>query len=140
MIAVDSSLLLLKQRVPTRENPIWMPPGGGVLVGETLESALTREVMEETGLKVLPEKLVWIYEFIETPFHAIEFYFECSIVGGILELGYDPELPDREQMLLDVEFVSADKLPELPVFPEFLKTIFEGESRLPDSVERVVSY
>jgi len=140
VIAVDSSLLLLKQRVPTRENPIWMPPGGGVLVGETLESALTREVMEETGLKVLPEKLVWIHEFIETPFHAIEFYFECSIVGGMLKLGNDPELPDNEQVLLDVEFVSADQLPELPVFPEFLKTIFEGESRLPDSVERVVSY
>ena len=140
MIAVDSSLLLLKQRVPTREDPIWMPPGGGVLVGETLESALTREVMEETGLKVLPEKLVWIHEFIETPFHAIEFYFECSIFGGMLKLGNDPELPDNEQMLLDVAFVSADKLPELPVFPEFLKTIFEGESRLPESVERVVSY
>ncbi len=140
MIAVDSNLLLLKQRVPTRENPIWMPPGGGVLVGETLESALTREVMEETGLKVLPEKLVWIHEFIETPFHAIEFYFECSIVGGMLKLGNDPELPNNEQVLLDVEFVSADQLPELPVFPEFLKTIFEGESRLPDSVERVVSY
>jgi len=140
VIAVDSNLLLLKQRVPTRENPIWMPPGGGVLVGETLESALTREVMEETGLKVLPEKLVWIHEFIETPFHAIEFYFECSIVGGMLKLGNDPELPNNEQVLLDVEFVSADQLPELPVFPEFLKTIFEGESRLPDSVERVVSY
>ena len=96
--------------------------------------------MEETGLKVLPEKLVWIHEFIEVPFHAIEFYFECSIVGGMLELGNDPELPDHEQMLLDVEFVSADKLPELPVSPEFLKTIFEGESRLPKSVERVVSY
>lgn len=140
MIAVDSSLLLLKQRVPTRENPIWMPPGGGVLVGETLETALTREVLEETGLKVLPEKLVWIHEFIETPYHAIEFYFECSITGGMLKLGKDPELPDHEQMLLEVEFVSSDNLKDLPVFPEFLKTIFEGENRLPDKVERVLSY
>lgn len=140
MIAVDSSLLLIKQRVPTRENPIWVPPGGGVLVGETLESALAREVMEETGLKVLPEKLVWIHEFIETPFHAIEFYFECSITGGMLALGKDPELPDHEQMLLDVEFVSSDKLTELPVFPEFLKNIFEAENRLPDTVERFISY
>lgn len=140
MIAVDSSLLLIKQRVPTRENPIWMPPGGGVLVGETLESALAREVMEETGLKVLPEKLVWIHEFIETPFHAIEFYFECSITGGMLALGKDPELPDHEQMLLDVKFVSADTMTELPVFPEFLKNIFEAENRLPDTVKRFISY
>lgn len=140
VIAVDSSLLLLKQRVPTRENPIWMPPGGGVLVGETLETALIREVMEETGLKVLPEKLLWIHEFLEAPYHAVEFYFECSIVGGMLELGIDPELPDNEQMLLDVEFIPAEKLSILPVFPEFLKNIFDGESRLPDQVERIVSY
>lgn len=117
-----------------------MPPGGGVLVGETLETALTREVMEETGLKVLPEKLVWIHEFIETPFHAIEFYFECSIVGGMLEIGVDPELPKDEQMLLEVEFIPSEKLTTLPVFPEFLKDIFEGENHLPDKVVRVVSY
>lgn len=140
MIAVNSSILLIKQNVPTRENAVWMPPGGGVLVGETLETALAREVLEETGLKVLPEKILWIHEFLETPYHAIEFYFECSIVGGMLKLGSDPELPLDEQALLEVKFVSSDKLATLPVFPEFIKNIFDGKNRLHDKVERVVSY
>lgn len=132
--------MLINQSVPTRENLIWMPPGGGVLVGETLETALTREVLEETGLKVLPEKLLWIHEFLETPYHAIEFYFECSIVGGMLKLGSDPELSDDEQALVDVRFVSSDELATLPVFPEFLKNIFDGKNRLPEKIERIVSY
>lgn len=140
MIAVNSSILLIKQNVPTRENAVWMPPGGGVLVGETLETALAREVLEETGLKVLPEKILWIHEFLETPYHAIEFYFECSIVGGMLKLGSDPELPLDEQALLEVKFVSSDKLATLPVFPEFIKNIFDGKNRLHDKIERVVSY
>ena len=120
-----------------------MPPGGGVLVGETLETALTREVLEETGLKVLPEKLLWIHEFLETPYHAVEFYFECSIVGGMLKLGSDPELPEDEQALLEVKFVSSDDLETLPVFPEFLKSIFDEKNRLTantDKIERIVSY
>lgn len=140
IIAVNSSLLLIKQNVPTRENPIWMPPGGGVLVGETLETALAREVLEETGLKVLPEKLLWIHEFLETPYHAIEFYFECSIVGGMLKLGSDPELSDDDQALLEVNFISSDKLATLPIFPEFLKDLFDGKNRLKDNIERIVSY
>lgn len=140
MIAVNSSLLLIKQDVPTRDHSIWTPPGGGVLVGETLESALIREVLEETGLKVLPEKLLWIHEFLETPYHAVEFYFECSIVGGMLKLGSDPEVPEDEQALLEVKFVSSDELANLPVFPEFLKNIFDGKNCLPDEVERIVSY
>lgn len=140
MIAVNSSLLLIKQDVPTRDHSIWTPPGGGVLVGETLETALAREVLEETGLKVLPDKLLWIHEFLEAPYHAIEFYFECSIVGGMLKLGIDPEIPKDEQVLHEVKFVSSDELATLPVFPEFLKNIFDGENRLTHKIERIVSY
>lgn len=112
-------------------------------MGETLETALTREVLEETGLKVLPEKLLWIHEFLETPYHAVEFYFECSIVGGMLKLGSDPELPEDEQALLEVKFISSDDLETLPVFPEFLKSIFDEKNRLTaktDKIERIVSY
>jgi len=140
VIAVNSSLLLIKQTVPTRDSPIWIPPGGGVLVGETLETALTREVLEETGLKVLPEQLLWIHEFLETPYHAIEFYFECSIVGGMLKLGKDPELPKGEQVLHEVRFVSSDEILTLPVFPEFLKKIFDKKDPLSGKIERIISY
>ncbi len=119
---------------------MWTPPGGGVLFGESIEAALAREVHEETGLKVEAQRLLWIHEFLELPHHAIEFYFECSIVGGMLRLGKDPELVDEEQMLLDVKFVSPKEIDRFTIAPDFLHEYFRNQSKLPESISRIVSY
>lgn len=47
----DNKVLLLKQK-----NGRWDLPGGKVDQGEAVTDALLREVREETGLKVKPEK------------------------------------------------------------------------------------
>ncbi len=140
VIESSSNLLLIRQKVPTREEPVWMPPGGGVQFGETIETALAREVHEETGLKIKPVRLLWIHEFLELPYHAIEFYFECSISGGMLRLGNDPELSKEEQMLLEVKFVSPEEAETYPITPEFLIDYFKKGSKLPESLTRIVSY
>lgn len=119
---------------------MWIPPGGGVMIGETIETALAREVHEETGLKVQAKRLLWIHEFLELPYHAVEFYFECSIVGGMLRLGKDPELSADEQLLIDVKFVSPDEAGTVSIAPDFLYDYFRNESKLPESLERIVSY
>lgn len=140
IIESSSSLLLIKQSVPTREEPVWMPPGGGVMLGETIETALAREVHEETGLKITPLRLLWIHEFLELPYHAVEFYFECSIVGGMLRLGNDPELSDDEQSLLEVKFVSPKEAETYAICPDFLHDYFSNKSKLPESMVRIVNY
>lgn len=117
-----------------------MPPGGGVKFGETLETALAREVHEETGLKVKPGRLIWIHEFLELPYHAIEFYFDCSITGGMLRLGKDPELKKDDQMLLEVKFVTPEEAESYLVLPDFLNDYFRKGSKLPESLTRIISY
>lgn len=103
-----------------------MPPGGGVELGESIEEALYREISEETGLKIEKKQLLWIHEFIEEPYHAIEFYFRCEVIGGEFRKGFDPELETDQQMLLDLAFIPFRDAQKLPVEPSFIKEFCES--------------
>lgn len=121
LIVRDRSLLLVKLQPPTRTHPIWMPPGGAVELGESLTEGLVREVSEETGLIVETGRLALVHEFIEPPWHAVEFYMVCKPVGGELCLGYDPDRPPESQILEEVRFVPFEELPKLEVHPEVIR-------------------
>lgn len=67
---------------------IWVFPGGGVDCGETSESAVVREVKEETGLDVKIVRKVGEY----TPLNRLARFtevFECRIVSGEPSIGQE---------------------------------------------------
>jgi len=120
LVVREKKLLLVKQNAPTRPEPIWLPPGGEVLFSESLEKAALREVEEETGMQISVSHLAAVHEFIEQPYHAVEFYFAASVTGGNLITGSDPELNDDEQQIMECAFLPLDELKKLPVYPDFL--------------------
>lgn len=73
----DNKILLSYEK----NTGVYMTPGGGVESGETLEECCKRELCEETGYDVEPEK--HLFEFNEY-FHETLFvnnYFLCKIKG-----------------------------------------------------------
>ncbi len=58
VLIVDGGQLLMQKRAGTRA---WHVPGGFLELGETLEDAARREVLEETGLTVGALSLVGAY-------------------------------------------------------------------------------
>jgi ADP-ribose pyrophosphatase YjhB (NUDIX family) len=60
----------------------WNLPGGGMEAGETVEEALRREVLEETGLAVEVERLVGVYSKPQK--QEVVLTFRCQITGGQL--------------------------------------------------------
>ena len=61
-------------------------PGGGVDEGETVEQAVKREALEESGYQVEPVKKIWS-NFYEVPMefegkkfisHRVEYYYLCT--------------------------------------------------------------
>ncbi len=124
LLVEDEKLLLVKLRSPISNDDIWMPPGGGVEFGESIHAALKREYKEETGLSVEVGKLIHINELIDEPFHAIEFFFWVKEIGGVLELGKDPEHAAEFQLLKELQFVSYQELKNRKVKPDFLKMNF----------------
>ena len=94
-VIVDNGKVLLVRR---RYEPLkghWSLPGGMVEIGETLEAALTRELLEETGLAVDVGPVIEVFDRI-TPDedHRIRYHFVlidylCWPGGGALRAGSD---------------------------------------------------
>lgn len=73
----------------------WTLPGGLVETGERLESAVRREVLEETGLEVRPLAIAAVFERImpdlegRTEFHYVIVDYLCEYLAGELRAAGD---------------------------------------------------
>jgi 8-oxo-dGTP diphosphatase len=86
-------LLVERGREPLKG--YWSLPGGLVETGERLESAVAREVLEETGLTVKPNGMFEIFERImsdasgRAEYHYVLIDYVCKVVNGSLRAGDD---------------------------------------------------
>ena len=89
IITNENGEILLHRR---SDNNLWALPGGTMEIGESIRQTVIREVQEETGLLVEPERVTGIYS---DPKHVIEYpngevrqefsiCFACRIAGGKL--------------------------------------------------------
>ena len=106
----DDGGVLLERR---SDNGFWGMPGGAVDVGESVEQAVKREVVEETGLLVEVKRLVGVYSdprrysIASYPdgnvFQGVSFLFECVRVDGELRMSHEST---------DLGYFGVDDLPE----------------------------
>lgn len=114
-ICIHKDKLLLVRHGSTVDNDaFWAPPGGGLQYGETMQACLKREILEETGLEVQVERFLFVNEFLHSPLHAIEFFFEVSVTGGALGTGTDPEAAAGEQLIEQVQWLTIKELQAIP--------------------------
>lgn len=57
----------------------WTPPGGGVEPGETVEEAIVREVLEETNMRVLKQRVIGYQEVSEPHRLTIQVRSVCIV-------------------------------------------------------------
>jgi ADP-ribose pyrophosphatase YjhB (NUDIX family) len=57
----------------------WTPPGGGVESGETVEEAIAREVLEETNMRVLKQRVIGYQEVSEPHRLTIQVRSVCIV-------------------------------------------------------------
>ncbi len=86
MFRGEEVLLVRRGQEPARDS--WSLPGGLVELGETLEEAISRELAEETGLRVVILGVAAVLERIfrdeagGIPYHYVLVDFLCDWAGG----------------------------------------------------------
>lgn len=122
-------LLVLRGQAPSKG--LWAIPGGSIELGESLQTAAEREVLEETGLHIKAGQVVYTFDAIERDDDGrIKFHY---VIVDLLAEPIDPQQP--LQPADDVEdarwFSRADLTrPDLPVAAPtqtLLKKLMNGQ-------------
>ena len=96
VIVHDGRVLLVKRRYEPLAGQ-WSLPGGALELGETLETGLSREIKEETGLAVRIGPVIEVFDRImldqakKVQYHFVLVDYLCWPAGGSLAAGSDVE-------------------------------------------------
>ena len=129
-IGVDEApargVVLIKRRFEPLAGE-WSLPGGALEVGETLEAAVAREALEETGLRVQVGAVIEVFDRImldpaqRVQYHFVLIDYLCRPAGGTLQHGSDAAA---------VTLADADRLEPFALTDKALSVIAAGLSRV----------
>ena len=108
-----------------RPNVYFTLPGGGQNPGEALSTTLRRECMEELGISVTVEDLLFVRDYIaenhefvpvNRGLHQVELIFRCRRTGGEAISASQPDLGQ-----VGFEWLPIDRLMQFDLFPRTLR-------------------
>jgi 8-oxo-dGTP diphosphatase len=133
-VITDGARVLLIKRAKEPSRGEWSIPGGLVHLGETIQEAVAREAVEETGLTVRPEELIELLERIfhddrgRVRYHYVLADYRCQVAGGEAVAGSDA---------LEARWFERDELEQLELAPVtlgvILKALDTGASDRPEA-------
>lgn len=106
LINEQNNTVLLVRNSDEHSNNLWSFPGGQIEKGETLKSALKREVKEETGLAINNPKLAYVTENFVEKFnaHSLVTYFSSTNFEG------DIYINDPDKEITEVKWIKISEV------------------------------
>ena len=132
VIVEDGRVVLVRRRFEPLKGR-WSLPGGAVEVGETLESALAREMVEETGLQVDVGPVIDVFDRMtrdeagRVRYHFVLVDYLCRPVSGGLRAGSDVDDAIWADAAVLAPFELTDKT--MAVIEQAMKMCFDSTGR-----------
>lgn len=101
------------------DEPYWATVGGGVDPGEALIPALEREVIEETGVKPIVGKLLYIQQFAHNGKEQMEFFFHVTNTDDFIDI----DLSKSTHGAIEIEKIEFIDPKSYHILPAFLKEV-----------------
>ncbi|WP_053218338.1 NUDIX hydrolase [Virgibacillus senegalensis] len=115
----------------------WALPGGRVEILEDSQTTVKREIKEELDWDIEVHSLLWVtenfFEYKERDYHEIGMYYHASPSKAI-EVTTDAFYGEEDDRLI-YQWVALDKLENIHLVPEFLKTSLRN---FPASIEHKI--
>ena len=128
LIYDESGKVLCLQRERAPGKGLLGLPGGFVDIGESIEEAAIREVLEETGAKVIKLKYLhreyysvdWVYEGVTFPNKRVSYTYLCEIEKGDLKAqGLDGEFDNN----MTLKWCTSKELEDLNLYKVDLELV-----------------
>jgi ADP-ribose pyrophosphatase YjhB (NUDIX family) len=112
------------------ENSYSFAVGGGVEAGESLDQALGREFVEETGVHLSRQRLVYFHENVYRASggglaHEFGWYYAVEADGEVGHIG--SSLPHPDSPRLTLEYIPVNRLAQARLLPEFLSAYLASD-------------
>ena len=107
----EDRLLLVQRKNPPAAGE-WAIPGGKIKLGESLQQAAEREIMEETGIQIQARAPIYAFDLIQ---HHAEGGCEFHYVVVDVEANYVTGQPRAADDATEARWVSAAELETLPI-------------------------
>jgi 8-oxo-dGTP diphosphatase len=94
-VILDEDRILLIRRAQEPARGLWTFPGGAVELGESLEEAVKREALEETGLQLVVGDVATVIDRVvhdeagRIRYHYVIVDYFARMAGGLLQPGSD---------------------------------------------------
>lgn len=117
----EGKILLVKQKVSNSRS--WSLPGGRLEQGESLEKAIEREMLEETGLKTRAVKLLYVCDVPEAKPSLVHITFLMERMEGYIKL---PSNEFDKNPITDVKLVPIIDLKKYGFSKQFTNRILSN--------------
>ncbi len=115
----EGKILLVKRGVPPGKG-LWAVPGGMIELGETIQQAAEREILEETGIRIQAREPVYTFDLIDRDAEGrIRYHYVVVDVFAYYVSGE----PVARDDVVEARWVAPEELETLPASPNTIRLL-----------------